>query len=259
MRYEIATWMPIPETNTQRKIDPHTFIVHSIVAPWEPTRTRDYWNQSGVNLESHFGIGYGGAIGQFVDTGVRADANMHANGFAISVETASDTKASDKWTDAQAESLIRLMVYAHLHDGIPLRLCKTWDGGGFGYHRMFPEWSASGTECPGAKRVPQFIDVIWPEVVRRVKGSPPYNNSIPPFPGRNFFFIGAYNEHVTALGHALKRKGYDKFHDGDGYQPGPRFTTYDQSNVRAFQLAQNWRGPDADGFPGPETWKRLFS
>lgn len=258
MRYPIASWMPIPETSSQSRIDPHTFIVHSIAAEWDAYRLRSYWNESGVVLESHFGIGDNGLIGQYVDTSVKADANYSANSFAISVETQSNREHTDPWTAAQVESIIDLMVYAHLHDGIPLRIARTWNGGGFGYHKMFPEWSKGPTACPGAARVNQFHDVIWPEVVRRVKGNPP-PSGIPPFPGRQYFYIGAYNQYVTALDNRLIAKGYARFHDGDGYQPGPRYTTYTQMNVQAFQKAQGWTGSDADGFPGPETWKRLFS
>ncbi|MFE1786412.1 peptidoglycan-binding protein, partial [Streptomyces sp. NPDC059506] len=44
------------------------------------------------------------------------------------------------------------------------------------------------------------------------------------------------------------------------YRQGPSRTwsEADRRNVAAFQRAQGWSGPDADGFPGPETWRRLF-
>lgn len=41
--------------------------------------------------------------------------------------------------------------------------------------------------------------------------------------------------------------------------PGPRWGEADRRNVEDFQRAQGWRGSAADGYPGPETWRRLFA
>jgi hypothetical protein len=78
----------------------------------------------------------------------------------------------------------------------------------------------------------------------------------PKFPGRDKFQPGAVNEHVTRLGRQLVAKGYGR-HYRTG--PGPRWTEADRLNVAAFQRAQGWTGGDADGYPGPETWRRLFA
>jgi hypothetical protein len=93
---------------------------------------------------------------------------------------------------------------------------------------------------------------------------PPYSQPIPapaapPFPGRAAFKLGKSNPAVTMLDRQLVRLGYTKHNDGNGYQPGPQYTTYTRDNVRDFQHAQGWSGDDADGFPGPETWSRLFT
>ncbi|MGX2997018.1 peptidoglycan-binding protein [Streptomyces sp. JNUCC 64] len=76
------------------------------------------------------------------------------------------------------------------------------------------------------------------------------------FPGRGHFRPGQSNAHVTRLGKQLQRKGFGA-HYSRG--PGPRWGESDRRNVEAFQRAQGWRGRDADGYPGPETWRRLFS
>ncbi|WP_052867029.1 peptidoglycan-binding protein [Streptomyces niger] len=75
------------------------------------------------------------------------------------------------------------------------------------------------------------------------------------FPGARHFRPGAAGTHVTQLGRQLVKKGY-----GEHYLsgPGPRWTEADRRNVEAFQRAQGWRGREADGYPGPETWRRLF-
>ncbi|MGC5342282.1 peptidoglycan-binding protein [Streptomyces sp. AM 4-1-1] len=78
----------------------------------------------------------------------------------------------------------------------------------------------------------------------------------PAFPGRGFFKRGASNSHVARLGKRLVQKGY-----GTHYRvgPGTRWSEADRRNVEAFQRAQGWRGASADGYPGPETWRRLFA
>ncbi|MER7850980.1 peptidoglycan-binding protein [Streptomyces griseobrunneus] len=84
-------------------------------------------------------------------------------------------------------------------------------------------------------------------------GSP--NTSVV-FPGRGYFQPGQSNGHVERLGRQLVKKGYGK-HYVSG--PDPRWTEADRRNVEAFQRAQGWRGSAADGYPGPETWRRLFA
>jgi hypothetical protein len=79
---------------------------------------------------------------------------------------------------------------------------------------------------------------------------------IPGFPGRGMFRPGASNPYVTLLGEQLVNKGFGK-HYTTG--PGPRWGEADRRSVEAFQRAQGWRGGAANGCPGPETWRRLFS
>ncbi|MFD7527473.1 MULTISPECIES: peptidoglycan-binding protein [unclassified Streptomyces] len=75
------------------------------------------------------------------------------------------------------------------------------------------------------------------------------------FPGRGYFRPGQSNSHVDRLGRQLVKKGFGKYYTAG---PGPRWTEADRRNVEAFQRAQGWRGGAADGYPGPETWRRLF-
>ncbi|WP_274558993.1 peptidoglycan-binding protein [Streptomyces spiramyceticus] len=76
------------------------------------------------------------------------------------------------------------------------------------------------------------------------------------FPGREYFRPGQSNMYVDKLGRQLVEKGFGKHYM---YGPGPRWTEEDRRNVEAFQRAQGWRGAEADGYPGPETWRRLFA
>jgi hypothetical protein len=173
--YPGATKMELqPESDAQPAIRPTQFILHSIVAPWTAKRTYEYWRDS-TNLESHFGLGYEGDLAQYIGTQTRADANYLANRRAdgtgaVSLESASNTQASDPWTAAQVEQLIKLGVWLHQEHAIPLRICRTWDDPGFGYHRMFKEWNPDGHSCPGDARVKQFKEVVFPGIVARAAG-----------------------------------------------------------------------------------------
>ncbi|MGI5355400.1 peptidoglycan-binding protein [Streptomyces sp. CA-252508] len=77
----------------------------------------------------------------------------------------------------------------------------------------------------------------------------------PAFPGRAHFRPGVSSTYVEALGRQLVKRGFGA-HYRSG--PGPRWGEADRRNVEAFQRAQGWRGAAANGYPGPETWRRLF-
>lgn len=184
-----------PESDAQPEIRPTQFLLHSICAPWTPKRTYEYWRDS-TNLESHFGLGYDGSLGQYIGTETRADANYKANlradgTGAVSIETASDDEATDPWTPEQIEQLIRLGVWLHQEHGIPLRVCQTADDPGYGYHRLHEAWAVSGTNCPGDARVQQFKKVIFPGIVARATGAQepttPTAPATPPTPAPRYF------------------------------------------------------------------------
>jgi hypothetical protein len=86
--------------------------------------------------------------------------------------------------------------------------------------------------------------------------STPAPKPSPPFPGAQYFGPGKSNAHITTLGKQLVKKGYGKFYTSG---PGPKWSDADRKNVRAFQLAHASLAGDADGIPGPKTWKLLFS
>jgi hypothetical protein len=175
--YAGATRMELrPEAGQQPSIRPTQLIVHSIAGPWTPRRTYEYWRDS-TSLESHFGLGYDGTLAQYVGTETRADANAGANRRpdgtgAVSIETASNTGSTDPWTEQQIEELIRLGVWMHQRHGVPLRICRTADDPGFGWHSLHRAWSTSGTACPGSKRIAQFREVAFPAIVARTTGAP---------------------------------------------------------------------------------------
>ncbi|MFS0592966.1 peptidoglycan-binding protein [Cytobacillus horneckiae] len=87
----------------------------------------------------------------------------------------------------------------------------------------------------------------------QIAGSTP---NISNFPGIHFFGSGANNEYVTAMGKKLIQKGYGQYYSVGA---GPKWSEADRKACQAFQKAQGWTGSDADGYPGPSTWSRLFS
>ncbi|WP_225822827.1 peptidoglycan-binding protein [Streptomyces naphthomycinicus] len=84
----------------------------------------------------------------------------------------------------------------------------------------------------------------------------PASHGVPGYPGRQYFRPGATNDHVTRLGVRLAEKGFGRFY---ALGPGPHWGEADRRAVEAFQRTQGWRGGAADGYPGPETWRRLFA
>ncbi|WP_342636789.1 MULTISPECIES: peptidoglycan-binding protein [unclassified Streptomyces] len=103
---------------------------------------------------------------------------------------------------------------------------------------------AEGKPSPGKPTAPSKPKPVKP------KPKPPA------FPGRGYFQPGARNAFVTQLGSQLIKRGYGRYYSVGA---GPTWTGSDRAAVKAFQKAQGWAGSDADGYPGPSTWGRLFS
>lgn len=61
-------------------------------------------------------------------------------------------------------------------------------------------------------------------------------------------------DHITWLGERLVAHGFGSHYTRG---PGPVWGDADRKNVEAFQQAQGWTGANADGYPGPETLRRL--
>ncbi|MDX3019853.1 peptidoglycan-binding protein [Streptomyces acidiscabies] len=104
--------------------------------------------------------------------------------------------------------------------------------------------------------------VPGPVSLQRLLGTLPGkkpSSPVPPFPGRSAFIVGKSNPAVTTLDGGLVRKGFTRHHAGAKYTPGPLFSKNTQLNVRDFQRSVPALAGDADGYPGPETWRHLFS
>jgi hypothetical protein len=78
----------------------------------------------------------------------------------------------------------------------------------------------------------------------------------PPFPGRDKFGPGKRGAHITAMGRQLTRKGFGKHYR---VGPGPEWSEADRKNLADYQRSRPELRGDADGLPGPLTWRLLFS
>lgn len=134
-----------------------------------------------------------------------------------------------------------------------------------------PEWTDSDTRAYQAYQLSlgytgtaphQEADGVPGEVsLHQLLGTLPGKTvvTVPPFPGRSAFVLGRTNPAVTVLDGGLIRRGFTRHHDGNGYQKGPRFTEFTLQNVADFQRATPRLASDADGYPGPLTWRLLLS
>jgi hypothetical protein len=149
----------LPESATQPRIRPRVVILHS--AAGRGSLYRFFLNSS--NLESHFWVSSTGEVEQYMDTEVRADANLKANGFAVSIETESSPAATEPWPSPQYEALVRLVRWICDTHGIPKAKVTKWDGTGIGWHIQFGApgpWTPVSKSCPGPARIRQMPALI---------------------------------------------------------------------------------------------------
>lgn len=190
-RYPEAAWHRCP--GQEPKIRPTQLIYHTAVMR-DLIGLRNYFcsGRSG-GIESHFGVGgrwgtspdQDGQVEQWRDTEEQADANRTANRRpdgtgAISVETCDNApqlpSQIEPWTPKQVAALIRLGRWAHEHHGIPLRICRSPDDPGFGWHALWdntrfeyadgstPWTPAAGKVCPGPARIEQLKTIVFPAI-----------------------------------------------------------------------------------------------
>jgi len=168
-RYPKAAWRPIPENNTQSRINPRALILHTAVS--NGSSLYGFWTSSGsAGVESHFYLQKDGDFEQYLDTTRRADCQRDGNSFGVSVETwdgygAVWTRDADlpAWTTAQCNALVDLMVWMHRTHGLPLRVSRYWNDSGVAWHNKYigsPGFAAGPRTCPGARRIRQIPSLI---------------------------------------------------------------------------------------------------
>jgi hypothetical protein len=159
----------LPEWQDQPRITPTTIIDHSIVGSaegaWQMFKDRS-------SLESHFIVDLNGEIWQLMDTSRQADANLKANRYALSIETADRGNPDiQPWTPEQLDSLEWLHnELVRLHPGIPRRKSRSCDDpSGLGYHTLHGApscWTPVAKSCPGVIRKKQWDALLLPAFLR---------------------------------------------------------------------------------------------
>ncbi|MFJ8308409.1 MULTISPECIES: peptidoglycan-binding protein [unclassified Streptomyces] len=133
--------------------------------------------------------------------------------------------------------------------------------------RAFQEaqgWTGADADgIPGAKTWALLVQGVGKNIAPASPGpavrpvpAPVSVQAPPAYPGRSYFRTGQDSDYVTQLGRQLVAKGFGTYYT---LGPGAWWGEEDRRNVEAFQRAQGWSGAAADGYPGPETWRRLFA
>lgn len=152
---------------------PRVFIAHTMIGFLRGT---DAMFRSGgySGTESTFGVGgswdggLDGAVWQWGPLNRQADAQFDGNGYATSVETSDGGKTGVRWSDKQAEAIVKLGVWWCQQTGHPARLVTSTSQAGFGYHAQFAAWNRSAHACPGTVRLGQYVHEVIPEIARRL-------------------------------------------------------------------------------------------
>lgn len=180
--------------------------------------------------------------------------SFRADGDAVTVETVNSGGASKGWpvTSAQLEMLAQLAA----------DLCRRYKWGKLDRSRVRGHREFASTACPGPYLYPRLDQIIrraneiLGQAPKPVTPAKPAGWDGKSWPGRGVFRLGQRHAAVTLLGKRLVAHGF-----GTHYRvgPGPTFGPADKANVADFQRAQGWSGTDADGYPGPESWRRLMA
>ena len=173
--YPPATKKLIPPGSSDPRIKARIAILH--VAASLATSLFTWFRKSG-GIESHFFVTLTGKVEQYRDTDWQADANLDANDFAISIETAG--LGSGSWNKRQLAAIKKLLLWLHETHDIPLVQVPAWNGAGVGYHVQFGApgpWTPVAKTCPGPKRIEQFKRVLVPWMAKqRMPKLPPFPN-----------------------------------------------------------------------------------
>lgn len=189
-------------------------------------------------------------------------------------------RAHVHWPDAPDWALrgvARFLAWMHEEHGVPLSGPKAWPAyptsyaNRAGQRLKAAQWTDFKGVC-GHMHVPENVHgdpgaIDFARLVKHAKAdldlgdetpepTTPAKPRVPAFPGRKYFAAGASNAYILQLGKQLVKRSF-----GDHYEVGPSrsWGEADRLNVRDFQKSRKELRGDADGTPGPLTWRLLFS
>lgn len=168
--YPKAVRKVLPRNAEQPKITPRSVVLHTAVS--NGTSLFSFFNGRSAGVESHFYVREDGTVEQYIDTDVRADAQLDGNPYAVSIETWDGagrvwdgrvTADIPAWNAKQLGALAELLAWICTTHRIPFQKCTAYDGYGIGWHAQFtgprPSWNQTHA-CPGARRIGQVPALI---------------------------------------------------------------------------------------------------
>lgn len=186
----IALWKPFSGKGT-RPLTHDIVCVHTMVGSLAGSWS---WANRPGNAYWHFGTSGTGECWQCHSLRYRSASNLDGNGRIIPIENADMGPGFGPWsgrcgdvppfTPAQQAKLIDLIEWLCREFDIPPVLVPDSRPGrrGIAYHRQgIDPWRVSGGElwsssrgkcCPDGARINQLVNVIIPEVARRIRGGP---------------------------------------------------------------------------------------
>lgn len=171
--YPKAVWRPVPQAAYAARIEPTAIVLHSNAGSGGDLY--EWWtNPAAGGLYSHFQFPLDGTVYQYQSIFRRAPANVAANAFGISCETANNPGHgtfpgfnTDVWTDPQRKAIITAIDWVCTQTGIPRVACVDAVHG-IGGHDWFASWTTRGHVCPGTARRDQIRTDIIPAVDRHL-------------------------------------------------------------------------------------------
>jgi len=214
-RFPGAVWKPITADKDRQRLTVYNRMnLH--VAVSEASSLHGFFNQRGI-ADSHFYVRRDGTVEQYVDTSMRAYADLEGNDATISVET--QGMGPGEWTPQQCASLVDLYVWAVRTHGIARKVASSsktdTTSHGLSWHRLgcdgnFPSlpsilagrtqrgggmhWSKSlGKVCPGDDRIKQ-IPSIFKRAEMILGGTPQQEASVSDFTASDRTMLGQLHQ-----------------------------------------------------------------
>ena len=208
--------------------------IHHMAGKMTAEQCGKIWQNPNRHGSSHYGIGYNGIIGSYVDESNTAwcNSNWASNCRAVSIETSNDKTGGD-WhvSDASLNSLIKLVADIAKRHG----LGKLVRGKNLTWHSMY-----ASTACPGPYLKSKINYII--DEANKINGGKPSGN-----------------ERIKSLQKALNKSGAGLVVDGS-YGPlttkaVKKYWNYKET-IKWVQQTLNELGYNAgavDGSRGPQT------
>jgi len=276
--YPAAAWRPLSATDPEPAIGiPRLLIWHTMVGGLRGT---EHLFQAGgyEGTESTFGLGgpwdgasLDGVLWQWQRLSRQADAQYDANAWATSIECADGGDSERPYSDAQLAASVELGVWWCHQTGRPAARATTWNGTGFGYHRMFQQWNRSHHSCPGDRRAGQLEVEVWPEIAHRMAGQPKppgppttarQGSAAPAFPlPAGWYFGPASGPRESVSGyysHAVDLKRWQAQMRARGWTL-PVSGHYDPPTGQAVRQFQAEKRLAVDGLIGARTWAAAWT